>query len=152
MMLLAFMLQAIRIAVPYLLAAAGGVMSERVGVIALGLEGLMLSGAFGAALGSYYGDSPWAGLLGALVAGALITTLLTVGAVVSAVKLPVAAGVLPVTALPARSLTPATKLPNTAVPLIVAAVLPSYTRLNTESPLIPTSRAPITSVSVALPL
>jgi ABC-type uncharacterized transport system permease subunit len=74
MMLLAFMLQAIRIAVPYLLAAAGGVMSERVGVIALGLEGLMLSGAFGAALGSYYGDSPWAGLLGALVAGALTTT------------------------------------------------------------------------------
>ncbi|MFN5582943.1 ABC transporter permease [Gemmatimonas sp.] len=81
MMLLAFMLQAIRIAVPYLLAAAGGVMSERVGVIALGLEGLMLSGAFGAALGSYYGDSPWAGLLGALVAGALITTLLAVATI-----------------------------------------------------------------------
>jgi simple sugar transport system permease protein len=56
-------------------------MSERVGVIALGLEGLMLSGAFGAALGSYYGDSPWAGLLGALVAGALLTTLLAVATI-----------------------------------------------------------------------
>lgn len=78
MMLLAFLLQAIRIAVPYLLAAAGGVMSERVGVIALGLEGLMLSGAFGAALGSYYGGSPWLGLVGALAAGAVVTSVLAV--------------------------------------------------------------------------
>jgi simple sugar transport system permease protein len=76
MILLAFVLQAIRIAVPYLLAAAGGVMSERVGVIALGLEGLMLSGAFGAALGSYYGNSPWMGLVGALAAGAVVTSVL----------------------------------------------------------------------------
>lgn len=81
MILLAFVLQAIRIAVPYLLAAAGGVMSERVGVIALGLEGLMLSGAFGAALGSYYGNSAWAGLIGALVAGSLVTSLLAVATI-----------------------------------------------------------------------
>ena len=73
---LAFLLQTIRISIPYLLAAAGGVMSERVGVIALGLEGLMLSGAFGAALGSYYGGSPWIGLLGALVAGLAMTSVL----------------------------------------------------------------------------
>lgn len=75
---LAFLLQTIRISIPYLLAAAGGVMSERVGVIALGLEGLMLSGAFGAALGSYYGGSAWAGLLGALAAGLVITSVLAV--------------------------------------------------------------------------
>jgi general nucleoside transport system permease protein len=81
MIVLAFILQTIRIAVPYLLAAAGGVMSERVGIIALGLEGLMLSGAFGAALGSYYGNSPWAGLLGALIAGGIITSLLAVSTI-----------------------------------------------------------------------
>ena len=75
---LLFLLQTIRIAIPYLLAAAGGVMSERVGVIALGLEGLMLSGAFGAALGSYYGGNAWIGLLGALVAGLLMTSVLAV--------------------------------------------------------------------------
>ncbi|MEQ1691741.1 MAG: ABC transporter permease [Gemmatimonas sp.] len=75
---LAFLLQTIRISIPYLLAAAGGVMSERVGVIALGLEGLMLSGAFGAAMGSYYGGSAWMGLLGALVAGLVTTTVLAV--------------------------------------------------------------------------
>lgn len=78
MMAIAFLLQTLRIAVPYLLAAAGGVLSERVGVIALGLEGLMLSGAFGAALGAYYGDSAWAGLAGALAAGAMMTTILAV--------------------------------------------------------------------------
>lgn len=75
---IAFLLQTIRIAIPYLLAAAGGVMSERVGIIALGLEGLMLSGAFGAAMGSYYGGSPWIGLLGALAAGLVMTGVLAV--------------------------------------------------------------------------
>lgn len=78
MIALTVLLQVIRISIPYLLAAAGGVMSERIGVIALGLEGLLLSGAFGAALGSHYGGSAWAGLLGALVAGAIVTTLLAV--------------------------------------------------------------------------
>ena len=78
MIALTIFLQVIRIAIPYLLAAAGGVMSERVGVIALGLEGLLLSGAFGAALGSFYGGTAWAGLLGALAAGALVTTLLAI--------------------------------------------------------------------------
>ncbi|MEO7996952.1 MAG: ABC transporter permease [Gemmatimonadaceae bacterium] len=75
---LGFLLQTIRIAIPYLLAAAGGVMSERVGIIALGLEGLMLSGAFGAAIGSYYGGSAWVGLLGAVVAGLVVTGILAV--------------------------------------------------------------------------
>jgi simple sugar transport system permease protein len=76
--LLTFLLQTLRIAIPYLLAAAGGVMSERVGIIALGLEGMMLAGAFGAALGSYYGGNAWAGLAGALVAGAIVTAVLAV--------------------------------------------------------------------------
>lgn len=75
---LAFLLQTLRISIPYLLAAAGGVMSERVGIIALGLEGMMLSGAFGAALGSYYGGSPYMGILGALAAGLITTSILAV--------------------------------------------------------------------------
>ncbi len=78
MIILAFLLQTLRISIPYLLAAAGGVVSERVGVIALGLEGMMLAGAFGAAMGSYYGGNAWAGLAGALVAGAVVTSILAV--------------------------------------------------------------------------
>ena len=38
----------------------------------------MLSGAFGAALGSYYGGSPWMGIIGALVAGQVIMSIVAV--------------------------------------------------------------------------
>jgi ABC-type uncharacterized transport system permease subunit len=70
-----FLLQTIRIAIPYLFATAGGVVSERAGVVALTLEGFMLSGAFCATLGSFYSGSAWIGLLcgaaGGLAAGLL---------------------------------------------------------------------------------
>lgn len=75
---LAFLLQTIRISIPYLLAAAGGVMSERVGVIALYLEGLLLSGAFGAAIAAHYSGSAWIGLLGAIGMGLVTTSILAV--------------------------------------------------------------------------
>ncbi len=81
MIVVAFLLQTLRIAIPYLLAAAGGVMSERVGIIALGLEGLLLSGAFGAAIGSHVGNSPWAGLLGAICAGLLVAGIIGVATI-----------------------------------------------------------------------
>lgn len=69
MMVLAFLTQTLRIAMPYLFAASGGVLSERAGVIALTLEGWMLTGAFCAALGSYYSQSPWVGLLCGVAGG-----------------------------------------------------------------------------------
>jgi simple sugar transport system permease protein len=73
-MLLAFVTQTLRIAMPYLFASAGGVVSERAGLIALALEGYMLMAAFTAAVGSYYGG-PWVGLL-AGAAGGVATALL----------------------------------------------------------------------------
>ncbi len=76
MIALAFVLQTMRIAIPYLLAAAGGVISERVGVIALGLEGMMLAGAFGAVLGSYYGGNAWIGLACAMLAGLIVALIM----------------------------------------------------------------------------
>ena len=63
MILLAFLVQTLRIATPYLFAASGGILSERAGIVALTLEGWMLTGAFCAALGSFYSGSPWVGLL-----------------------------------------------------------------------------------------
>jgi len=68
-MILAFLSQTIRIAIPYLFAAAGGTVAERSGVISLTLEGFLLTGAFGAALGSYYGHSAWIGVACGLAAG-----------------------------------------------------------------------------------
>ena len=63
MMFFAFLAQTLRIAIPYLFAAAGGVLSERAGLIGLTLEGYMLSGAFCAAIGGYYSHSAWIGML-----------------------------------------------------------------------------------------
>ncbi|HJQ19102.1 MAG TPA: ABC transporter permease [Gemmatimonadaceae bacterium] len=67
----AFIAQTLRIAMPYLFASAGGVVSERAGLIGLTLEGYMLSAAFCAALGSYFGGGPWPGILAAIAGGAL---------------------------------------------------------------------------------
>ncbi|HEX8559022.1 MAG TPA: ABC transporter permease [Pyrinomonadaceae bacterium] len=63
---------AIRLSTPLLLAALGGMFSERAGVINIALEGLMLAGAFTAASITWYAGSPWVGLLAAVAAGAAI--------------------------------------------------------------------------------
>ena len=68
-MFLAFLAQTLRIAVPYLFAAAGGVLAERAGIISLTLEGFMLGGAFSAMLGSYYFGDPWLGVLCGIAGG-----------------------------------------------------------------------------------
>jgi len=59
----------LRLATPLVLAAIGGLYSERAGVINIALEGLMLAGAFTAASITFYAASPWVGLGAAMVAG-----------------------------------------------------------------------------------
>jgi general nucleoside transport system permease protein len=61
---------ALGLAVPIGMAALGGLWSERSGVVNIGLEGMMILGTFGAGwIGWQHG--PWAGLLTAVVFGAL---------------------------------------------------------------------------------
>jgi ABC-type uncharacterized transport system permease subunit len=81
MIIFGFLAQTLRIVIPYIFAASGGVISERSGLIAIGLEGYMLTGAFCAALASYYSGSPWIGLIGAAAGGIAIALLYAVTAI-----------------------------------------------------------------------
>jgi len=65
----------IRVATPLLLAALAGMFSERSGVIALGLEGMMLGAAFASAAVAAMSGSVWLGL-GAGIATAVALALL----------------------------------------------------------------------------
>jgi len=55
---------------PILMAAIGGLWSERAGVVNIGLEGQMILGTWGAAYFTYY-YGPWIGILGAALLGAV---------------------------------------------------------------------------------
>ncbi len=71
----------IRLSTPLILAALGGVYSERAGVINIALEGIMLAGAFTAAAVTIFSHSPWVGLLAAVVSGVLVASVLGVAAI-----------------------------------------------------------------------
>jgi ABC-type uncharacterized transport system permease subunit len=73
MVLAGFLAAAVRVATPLLLAATGETISERAGVINLGLEGMMLAGALAATLGAT-AAGPWTGVACAVLAGMLLAT------------------------------------------------------------------------------
>ena len=71
---------ALLLSVPIVLAALGGLFSERAGVVNIGLEGMMIMGAWaGGYIGSQHG--PWVGLFAAMIfgsVGALVHAIATV--------------------------------------------------------------------------
>jgi len=68
--LIILIFSSIRLATPLVFAALGGMFSERSGVINIALEGLMLSGAFTAAVVTYELSNPYLGFLAGMIAGA----------------------------------------------------------------------------------
>jgi len=72
---IALIWSSIRLSTPLILAALGGLFSERSGVINIALEGMMLAGAFTAAAVTYAAGNPIVGLAAGMAAGTLIAAI-----------------------------------------------------------------------------
>lgn len=136
-------LATIRISTPLILAALGGVFSERSGVVNIALEGIMLMGAFSSVVAAYYTGNPWAGVLAAIITGALFAGIHAVvsikykaNQVVSGTAINIMAGGLTIFLLrilfnvegtsPSVAKLPSWKIPGTDYafnPLVYAAML-----------------------------
>lgn len=94
-----FIASVIRIAVPLTLAGLGGVFSEKSGVINIGLEGMMLTGAFAAVAATNFTVNPWLGIVFAIIIGisigfihAIVTVTFKANQIVSGVAINLFAG------------------------------------------------------------
>lgn len=73
--IISLILATLRQAAPIMITALGGMFSEVTGVVNIGLEGMMLMGAFTAAVGSYYTGSPIVGILAGMIAGGVMALI-----------------------------------------------------------------------------
>lgn len=70
-----FLTASVRMAVPLIFAGLGETFSERAGILNIGLEAIMLSGAFFGFAGTYLTGSLWMGLLGGMTGGILVSLI-----------------------------------------------------------------------------
>lgn len=71
-----FAFSVLRVTTPILFAALGALISNRAGIINIGMEGIMLVAALAGVIVSSYTQSAWVGLLGAVLSGTLIAGVL----------------------------------------------------------------------------
>ena len=69
------------ITTPILLAATGELIAEKAGVINVGIEGMMLGGAFGSFYVTWVTGSPWAGVAAGIASGVLFAVVMCVVAI-----------------------------------------------------------------------
>ncbi|WP_066901510.1 ABC transporter permease [Streptobacillus notomytis] len=69
------LIQTIKVAPPVLITAVGACLSELSGVTNIGLEGMMLTGAFTAAVVNYFTGNPYLGIICGMTVGALMSLI-----------------------------------------------------------------------------
>jgi ABC-type uncharacterized transport system permease subunit len=70
-----FFSSAIRLATPLISAAIGEVFCEKAGILNVGIEGMMLNGAFVAIVATSITDNPWIGVFAAILTSALFALI-----------------------------------------------------------------------------
>ncbi len=70
-----YLVSTLRLSVPLAYAAMGGLFSERSGVLNIGLEGMLLTGAFTSAAATFYSGNVWVGIGAALIVGGVVGLL-----------------------------------------------------------------------------
>lgn len=70
--LIGILTSGIRLATPYLFATIGETFGQLSGVLNLGVEGIMLMGAYAGFYTTYHTQNPWLGLLAAILVGGLM--------------------------------------------------------------------------------
>lgn len=78
---MALLAAVLRMTTPLLFTALGGLLSERSGIANIGLEGLMLTGAFFSVAGTYWTGSPWLGLIIGVFASMVGSLILAIWAI-----------------------------------------------------------------------
>ena len=68
----------IRLAAPYLFASLGETFGQKSGVLNLGVEGIMLLGAFAAFYATFITENPWLGLIAAIIVGGIMGLVVAV--------------------------------------------------------------------------
>src|SRR3954467_13040972 len=76
--LTALLFGAVTAGVPLLLAGLGEQISEKAGVLNIGIEGMMLTGAYAGFLGAYQTGSLWVGFLWGIGGGAAVALVMAV--------------------------------------------------------------------------
>lgn len=70
-----YLVASLRLSVPLMFAALGGLYSERSGVLNIALEGMLLTGAFVSAAVTFLTGNPWLGVMAAAIGGSLVGLL-----------------------------------------------------------------------------
>lgn len=72
----AFLAAAVRLAVPLMYGGIGETIAEKSGILNIGMEGVMLSGAFFSFAGAWYSGNLFVGLLAGMLGGLVVISFM----------------------------------------------------------------------------